>query len=906
MALRISNIRLSLVKRTRQCCLVFCLGLLGTVGSVQKGSAQEAETGQRTVSNPRAPIFWADGITQISDLDAYKRVGFNTVVVRLTWLANENNEISAVNLAPQRAFAEAAAERDLKVIYALPAAPTGLDGSFRLSANSEAYISLWTTWLQDAVATLRTTPNLIGWMLPDDPRGLPIFDDIGFKRWLFDNYANRDIINRQWSSSFESIDDISIADVNELAATWRGDTTPTAQELATGASEITRRAFGRDWAFHPAALSLANYKWDAYRALLTAWVGALRGEDNSHLVFSGRTPDYAQLLSLPAGIDISMPDLSPGVAEDDIVTHNPQAIDIARRAGKFGVLPMFSPHQSAQLPIAAIPGLTRRWIEEAWSRGARGIGFDSWGNVRQVPGLPAAVSEEIGKLSQPSRILGWGQAPVNTTAVLLTPLADGATLQFGTPPDQYPRGLYGFGDDFIRGEPSNLVWMLRWGTAFGGVDYLSPDDLNEAPLERYTTLLAPQTLSATSDTVTALSNYVTGGGVLVADLGLGALQNGGQVNAMPPALATLFGVPGSFDVQPLSFNLNGVGLHPLLPTWSEMTRQRPGVALTLGDGPNSAAFAGPVGFSPIPPTAQIIASGPRIPQNSGGNTRLTSTQLTINNVGRGYAIFAPFRLWSYWKPGQNGFDTFFGEIMSRGATVVMAGATSMVPSPVNAKMGATFFPEIVNHASGITLTNHNSPDSMAMYTAVQTSGAGDWLWSGGITHFPPNAEFPVASGRRAPIEGATEYESQPHAVVLYSVLDPGEVRPMNMRPIAAQNRGGGPLAAQIEEESEQQLKVNLWSNALTVVRAEDSWRSAVGDAATIRLTVVSAPDGYQAMPGTRHRITVTDYSKPTGKNKFLTTEKFVVAGADGRLVFEFNGASCAVTITPAGVIKATR
>jgi hypothetical protein len=70
--------------------------------------------------------------------------------------------------------------------------------------------------------------------------------------------------------------------------------------------------------------------------------------------------------------------------------------------------------------------------------------------------------------------------------------------------------------------------------------------------------------------------------------------------------------------------------------------------------------------------------------------------------------------------------------------------------------------------------------------------------------------------------------------------------------------------------------------------------------------VVSSPDGYQAMPGTRHRCVVIDYNKPIGKNKFLTTEKLAVAGADGRLVFEFNGASCAATITPANETKSVR
>jgi hypothetical protein len=879
---------------SRLFCLVLLLSCFGRVVAAQE---QETETAQPRALDSRAPLFWADGITQISDLDAYQRLGMNTVVVRLSWVAATGGEISANNLTPQRAFADAAAERGLKVIYALPATPTGLDGAFRLSAGSDAYVALWTTWLQGAVAALRDTPNLIGWMLPDDPRGLPIFDDLGFQRWLRENYADHSVINRQWNSKFESFDDISIGDISQLVADWKGEGGPTEAEVASGATQVKRVAFGRDWAFHPAALSLAHYKWDAYRALVTTWVSSLRGEDNAHLVFSGRIPDYAQLLSLPSGIDVSVPDMSPGVAEDDIFTHNPQAIDIARRGGKFAVMPVLSPKPSPLLPISALPKLTTRWINEAWTRGARGIGFDSWHDLQQVPGLPLAISTKIAALTQVSTLSTWGSVPINTTAILLTPLADGATLQFGVPPAQLPRGLYGFADDLVNGEPSNLVWMLRWGTAFGGVDYLSPDDLQEAPLDRYTTIMAPQALSTTGDTIGTLSNYVAAGGILISDLGMGALQNGGQVTALPPPLASLFGVPGTLDIRSMAFNLNASSGHPLLPTWSKMNEERPGVPLTLGDAANGMAFVGPTGFSPTAPTAQIVANGPRI-QESGGGNRVFGTQLTVNNAGRGYAIFAPFKLWDYWRPGHAGFDTFFGEIISRGATVVVTGATSMVPAPATANLGETLYPEIVNHSTHITLTNHSANDTNPQLASVHTSGAGDWLWSGGLTHFPSDADFPVASGRRPPIEDATEFEARPHAVALYDVIPFSEAHNLAMRPIAVQNLAGGSLCAQLEEESEKRVRVLIWPNAPAVLAKQGQWQSVIGAPGPVRVTIVSTPEGYQALPGSKHRAVVVDYSKSTGKNKFLTVEKQATAGADGRLVFEFSGASCGVTITP--------
>ncbi|MBW3638143.1 MAG: hypothetical protein KY445_16990, partial [Armatimonadetes bacterium] len=340
-------------RNERRTSLRHCFALIAILLCLFTGAAKSQEAPPSPLASRLSPLFWADGITRAGELDAYKAQGFNVVVVRLSWRASPNGEISAFDLAPQRAFAEEAARRGLKVIYALPAAPTGLETPFRLSANSGAYVSLWTAWLQGAVASLRDTPNLIGWMLPDDPRALPYFDDAGFQSWISQNYADVGVVNRQWKARFESLDDLSISGVNQLISNWSGEAPLTEKERQS--SVVTRRQTEEGWAFHPAALALAHYKWDAYRALVTTWVGALRGEDKTHLVLSGRTPDYAQLLSLPAGIDVAVPDLAPDAGENDIVTHNPQAIDIARRGGKFGVLPVISPRVSADLPASALP-----------------------------------------------------------------------------------------------------------------------------------------------------------------------------------------------------------------------------------------------------------------------------------------------------------------------------------------------------------------------------------------------------------------------------------------------------------------------------------------------------------------------------------------------------------------------
>jgi len=144
------------------------------------------------------PLAWADGVFSIGDLDAYASTGFNAVVVRLSWRMTPDGQLVSSDLEarpPSRAPPPRAAGRHLQ-----PApAPYGMENTFRVSADSAAYFALWTTWVQTAIAQVKDTPNLIGWMLPDDPRSLPFSQDEGFSRWIAGNFANVDVLNKQWA-----------------------------------------------------------------------------------------------------------------------------------------------------------------------------------------------------------------------------------------------------------------------------------------------------------------------------------------------------------------------------------------------------------------------------------------------------------------------------------------------------------------------------------------------------------------------------------------------------------------------------------------------------------------------------------------------------------------------------------
>ena len=858
-----------------------------------------------------APLFWAENITDANDLPAYKSVGLNTVVVRLNWdPADDPNNLSAVDVAPQRALADAAARAGLKVIYALPPAPKGMEFQIRIAGDSPSYNLLWSAWASSAIASLRDTPNLTGWMLPDDPRALPIWSDEGFRRWIGRNYATIQVLNAQWGTKYRDLSEVSIGDVTALAERNRGAVAPNGS-YALGQLGTTDNPVVTNAAFHPAQLALAAYRQEAYRQLLVSWIGVVRGADAKHLLFSGEMPDYAQMLSMPAGVDVMLPTVAPGVAEDDIVTHNPQAIDVARRGGRFAALPVFSVRGNGAVPQEALSELSKRWMQEACARGAVGIAFDSWPDLKNNLDLRQSILEKLRDLNNASNAALWGEAPVATTAVVLAPLADGATVNYGPIELGGKRGLYGWAEDMIEGEPSNLVWGLRWGTAFGGVDYLAPEDLNEAPLDVYNTILAPQMLDCSLENQTALTNYVTGGGVLVADLGLGALQSGGQIGILPPAMSLLFGVPGSYSVRPVSFNLRAGAQHELFPLWNRKIQMSSKVTLTQGDALGGAAFDGPTGFSLVNPAATVIGVGPQIgAEVANGRQALWSAPLTANSAGHGTAIFAPFRMWTHWRPGQTGFDEFHGGLMSRGATLAISGNAlgpiyDVTPANANTTEGLTRFPEVINRPLDVTFIDHDAPGQPLQLTSIETTGTGDWLWSGGITQLPNAQGVALMGGRPAPIENASAFESRTRPMGLFAVVAQGEMTNLRMEPISAQNLGGGPLCGQVVSNTRAGAEVFVWPNAVEVLPNETNsvWQPIPTVPAKFRLTIYSSPNGVSWAPGTRVRANISSYSVVQSKkgDKLNTTnsEQFTVVDERGRAVWEIEGNSVRVQIARA-------
>ncbi len=877
---------------------VLCLSLLASAPASAQNEGGPLPTHlvstRNDISNAR--FFWCAGVTDAGDLDAYVAAGFDTLVVPLPWRTGEDGALFDTNFGPQRALASEGAKRGLQIVFSLPASPEGLRAT-RISADSPSYAALWTNWAQSAVTALQATPRLSGWMLPDDSRSLATFDDAGFRRYLSSHFASTDALNARWGTPYANFDAVSTTDVDVMVSDWKKrlktDGNGALPKLGSLALVSDPNA-----AFAPAALSLADYKASSWKDLMSLWATTVRESDGRRPVFSGVCPDYAQLIAMPDGVDVSVAGVAPNVAEPDIMTHNPQAVDIARRGGTHRVVSRLSIQPRADWSASYIASLLPRWVDAALAHGARGVAFDSFDALKRNPVLAEAITATLKRVKAGPLDSG---APLATTAVLLEPLAEGASLHIGG--ELETRGLYGFGDGLVSDEPSNLVASLRWGTAFGSVDYLSPDDLASVDLSAYSTILAPQLLDCSPQTAQKLGDFMRSGGTFVADLGLGALQNGGSASALPPQMALLAGGIGPFELRQDAFNLRGGALHPLLPTWGKMLDVNPGMLLSRGEGIGENAFVGPVGFA-VPPKGVLavsVANGPRI--KFPGADEAATPSLSVTTVERGYFVFAPFRLWSFWRPGQPGFDPLHGDILARGANVAVA-TDALTPFPDGTQGGTTRFPEIINRANSISLLNHDVNGTQNV--ALDTTGAGDWLWSNAVVRMLPPSLSILNGTRPVPIGNPSELESRPRALSLYTSVSSLEKLECKMRPIAVQNMGGGTITAQIKLETASTLALNVWGTTLQVapMQSGNGWQPLAPDGTSnFRVTVVDSGDGYRCPTGSRHRITVSDFGVPdpgskTPRRKNGGLVQVVVAGTGGRLQVEFSGAACSVQIEP--------
>jgi hypothetical protein len=894
------------------------------------------------INGKAQPLFWCDGITRISDLDEYAKSGFNTVVVRLFWAPTKDGSLLPQDLQPQQTFAAAAAARGLYVVYALPEAPFGQLDQFTFSAANRAYSFMWESWVKVAMERLAQTPNLIGWMLPDDPRGLPTVDDADFRGWLAQHYSSMPVLNKEWMTNFGSFDDITLEVVESMVQRWRGVSPPggpmSDADFRSYVQQATSRRGGNpNWAFHPAALALGLYRWDNFGALVNRWAQIVHQSDPLHIIFSGQLPDYAELLALPATVDVSVPALWPGSAENDIATGNPQAVDIARRAGRFCAMPMLPTALPDNFPPNLVASRLEAWSDAALAHGASGMALSSWNSVKADAGLQKAVQSTLTKINSQMKESRWQQAPLATTAIVLTPLADGYTIVGPTetiaqsPPQtmgqwqntptsrttHHERGLYGFCNQLVSGEPSDLVYATRWGTQFGAVDYLSPEDLGGAyslskggVLKKYATVLLPQAYWMPPPVLNELAQYVNGGGVMVTDLGMGAAQAGDQVVDMQPAVTALLGVIPQ-KMQVVAFNLTTASDAGLLPTWGGLAAASQS-ALTAGDGPGGAAFAGPTVFTTLLPETKRLGLGFQLPTPLGANPDtqkylLQRAWLSGAPHGQGLAIYAPFRLWTNWRPGYRGFDEFHRDLMGRGAALTTILNRSLFPSPNPSPGALQMFPEMINYPQGIVVINHTPPTpdaddkASAQMAAIATGSVGNFLWRNALCVFPSAGSMAALPTRPAPPGTPGDFVGSPTITQLFNWVNADKSELLQPVPVQLQLiNGTNAVTGNLLEDSASKISIVVWPGADAVLPQNGDFRVPLqGGSTRIVIDNQSEENGYVIAPGSKHQLTITDWSQPQKPGEPPHQEKAIVqADANGQLKIDVTGKSLQIDLSP--------
>ena len=559
---------------------------------------------QIVVDGEPTPLFWAAGLSDPADLEAYSEIGFNTVEIAISqgtddaWRAAE-------------ALARAAAERRMYVLIAITP-PASAFGDLSPSPWDAGYRTAVRDYLQPVVQRGADLPGLVGWVLESVDA-----DSLRFGEEDFWNYLMR------WHGSIQG-----------LIRDWG---VPISRAKPLTESYVAGLNSGKPLGLGQASIDLARYRNEVYRDLLNLWAQEIRSADRRHVVLAGRQRSYRAAISVPDSCDGMLLGLYPGVAEDDLETHNAHGIDIARRGNQYAALPV--------LKVAAAPSATQvaSWVAQAVLHGAAGVGFATWPEIRDSHSLRGNLRAAL-MVTRETKLCP--RAPAASVAVLYEPFAAGGFAS--------GRPLYGWLPGASVSEPGNLFRALARGTAFGAVDYLSESSLDTVPLERYALIIAPLALSLKPADQAALAAYVAGGGTLLADLGAGFAQSG-DLGRLPPALAELFGVSQASGTGVAPPNFMCMVAHPRFPS---LQRE-----MGTAGGGTPASFDPPIYF--------VLLSAGATPVLAQWDSAPAFAGIMARPVGKGWALYATTRLWQNWLPGNIAFDAFHRDLIGLNSPVAL-------------------------------------------------------------------------------------------------------------------------------------------------------------------------------------------------------------------------------------------
>lgn len=803
------------------------------------------------------PLAWAYRLTDPQDVEEYAAWGFNVAYVDLPFAGTEE--------ALNQLLAETH-RRGLRLVLGLETVggvrkqKKGWKG--RVDPADEEYRREAKEWIQGIVGKFKGTPHLLGWGVQHRPEETIEFSEQGFRTALAAEYGDPARLGRVWGIPLRAWEEVR---VTHLVAT--DDNQPA--------------GFGLP------ALEWARYQHHAFRSLLEFWAQCIREVDPDHLLFTGRLERYRSLIGVPEQYAVIVPSMDPVRAEPDRDTHNVHGVDIARRGNRFAAVPVLLSGGGGQ----NVEGRElQQWTLAAFVHGAAGVAYSDWEALRRNPSRREGVRQGW-EWAWKTELCSGRSTP--TVAVLYEPFGAGDRMK--------GQALYGYEAGLVEDEPCGLLAAFKLGMKFGQIDVLGLEDLLQVPLHRYGTLLAPAAFDVPLGAMKRLQDFVSEGGVFVADLGLGCYQRRGRLTGMSWELREILGVREVplvtwFEGSPTTPAKKGreerekayrealqrAGVrqqkpgnwrcqeaHPLFPSIAPR-------AYTSGRR-EGGAFKGWQAF--VVPFPETVRFG-RITDYTDPNTgRNWFCGVTVHRYGLGYGVFGSVFLWRDWRPGFLLYDEFHRDLMRNRATLEVANSVSLFPLPV----------EFARHEDRLVIYYRGEESITAV---VRWDDLDRALYPGALNYLAWKvADLPgwveLAAGYLPPSAATFTFTN-----LLFLRVPPQTLLVLPPLPLRLTPQGLN-IAAQVLEYGAERVVLDVWGEEAPVrPNLQAGWQVSGGRKTQAVLTVDSGL--YPVCPGSRHRVEIA--SQPTRRS---VREQFLLADSQGRLTLQTEFRRDRITVQPA-------
>jgi len=596
---------------------------------------------------PARPMVFIYGAQSPEAIEQAAELGVNCVYLDLT---QENT----LNLDPLDERIAYASELGLGVIIAIPT----LQHTFNLpSPLGQEYREWVTEQIESTIEHFKDNSNVIAWATEGFPEWEVDYTSTDFREYLKAWYPDVPTLNASWGSGFSNWSEVSIDGARELDAS---------QPFGVGRASI----------------DVAEYRRLAYHDIMALWAKTIKGLDASRPLMTGPVMLYRSLTAIPAEYDIVCPFMPPDELEPDRLTHNMHGVDMARRCGRFSVIPWL------RIPQGQVStGSLASWIAQAGLHGARGVGLHSWWGMEESVAPHLAKREVADALAMTRPVDTMDVTPRPTIAFLYAPYAGGLSTKDCAPkpksgaPRVKPTPLqaqdlpaYGYIEGLPPGEPNNPFASFRIGTQYGIADYITTQDAGSVDLNQYATIMAPMALRLSERLQTRLVDFTRGGGALVLDIGAGVYQTGSWL-ALPPALAELCGIEKLTDMYEVVGELTTTSWRPdFFPSLRSGVKSQGSYNAGLKSGTPEQLrdyhVFGPACYA--------------VPSAEGGAVATLNTKpvrgkplvsgLFARSAGLGFACYASHRLWANWRGDDPLYAAFHNDLCLRKPTVELLGA----------------------------------------------------------------------------------------------------------------------------------------------------------------------------------------------------------------------------------------